>query len=157
MATLITAVLVLLADQLSKFWIRSTFGEEEILVVFRNFFNITYIKNRGGAFGIFPNQPLLFIFLSLVTIAAIIYFFRSYNPKHRAFGIAVGLILGGALGNLLDRILSDRGGYVTDWLDFHLYGYHWPAFNIADSAICVGVFLLLYFLLINPAGEKARA
>ena len=155
MTALWTALFVLIADQFSKIWIRNTFGEEEILVVLPYFFNITYIRNRGGAFGIFPQQPLMFIVLSVVTILAIVYFYRSIGVKKPAFSIGIGLVLGGAAGNLLDRLFLDGGGGVTDWLDFHAGRYHWPAFNVADSAICIGVFMLLYLLLFRQKDPLA--
>lgn len=150
MLTFLIAALVLLADQLTKFLIRRSFNETDTLVVFRDFFNITYIRNRGGVFGILQHQQMLFAILSVLTIIVIICFYRYYMPKRRICSIAVGLILGGALGNLSDRLLLDREGCVTDWLDFYWGSYHWPAFNIADSAICIGVFILLYLMILKP-------
>jgi signal peptidase II len=155
MLTLLTASVVLLFDQLTKFWVRNTFSETEGVAVFQGFFNVTYVRNRGGVFGIFPHQQLLFILLSIITIAAIAYFYKNYTPKKRACEVALGLVLGGAVGNLLDRVALDKEGCVTDWLDLHWGAYHWPAFNIADSSICVGVFLLLYFLIMR-AETKAK-
>lgn len=143
------AALVLAADQLTKLWVRSRCDGEQLLVVIRGIFHITYVSNQGGAFGIFPRQQYLFVILSAVTILAIIYFYRAYAPRLLACKVAVGMILGGAVGNLLDRLLFDRHGGVTDWIDLHWGEYHWPAFNIADSAITIGVFALLYLLLLK--------
>lgn len=155
MVTLWAAVIVVFSDQLSKLWIRSSFVEEEIFVVIPGLFNITYIRNRGGAFGIFPHQPILFVVLTFITIAAIVYFYRRYRSGALAYRVAIGLVLGGAVGNLIDRLTFNRGGGVIDWLDFHLGGRHWPAFNIADSAICIGVFILLYYLIIKSDQQVA--
>ncbi|MEI6633598.1 MAG: signal peptidase II [Chlamydiota bacterium] len=156
MATLAAAALVLAADQLTKLWVRSAFAEEELTVVINGFFNLTYVRNRGGAFGIFQHRQMLFVVLSLATIAALAWFYRGFSPRRRVCRIAVGLILGGALGNLADRLLVDRDRCVIDWLDVHWGAYHWPAFNIADSAISVGVFVLLYYLLLKAEGGPAK-
>jgi signal peptidase II len=156
MATLATAALVLAADQLTKLWVRSAFAEEELMVVINGFFNLTYVRNRGGAFGVFQHRQMLFVVLSLATIAALAWFYREFTPRHRVCGIAVGLILGGALGNLADRLLVDPERCVIDWLDVHWGAYHWPAFNIADSAISVGVFVLLYYLLLKVEIDPAK-
>ncbi len=149
MLTFLIAALVLLVDQLTKFLIRRSFNETDTLVVLQDFFNVTYIRNRGGVFGILQHQQMLFSILSVLTIIVILYFYRYYMQKRRICNVAVGLILGGALGNLSDRLLLDREGCVTDWLDFYWGSYHWPAFNIADSAICVGVFILLYLMILK--------
>jgi signal peptidase II len=156
MATLLSAALVLAADQLTKLWVRSSFSEEELLTVIGGFFNITYIRNRGGAFGILQHQQMLFVVLSLATIVLLAWFSRSFGTRHRVCRIAVGLILGGALGNLADRLLVDRERCVIDWLDVHWGAYHWPAFNIADIAISVGVVVLLYYLLLNAEVGPGR-
>ncbi|MCX6355479.1 MAG: signal peptidase II [Candidatus Aureabacteria bacterium] len=149
MAIVWSAALVLIADQLTKFWVRSTFENEQLMAVVRDFLNITYVSNRGGVFGIFPRQQYLFAILSIATIIAIIHFYRVYAPRLLACRIAVGMILGGAVGNLLDRLALDFRGGVTDWIDCHWGEYHWPAFNIADSAITLGVFILLYLMLLK--------
>jgi signal peptidase II len=149
MATILTAVVVFVLDQLSKCWIRAAIPEGGSVAVFQRFFNVTHVRNRGGAFGIFPHQQYLFIFLSLVTIAAIAYFYWGYEPKRKGCKIAVGLVLGGAVGNLMDRMFLDKEGCVTDWLDVYWGSWHWPAFNVADAAITVGVFMLLYILTVR--------
>lgn len=156
MATILTALCVFVLDQLSKCWIRAALPEAETVVVIQGFFDITHVRNRGGAFGIFPQQQYLFVFLSLVTIAAIAYFYRGYAPKRSGCKIAVGLVLGGAVGNLMDRMLLDGGGCVTDWLDVYWRNWHWPAFNVADAAISVGVFMLLYILTVRADAGQVR-
>ncbi|MCX6356386.1 MAG: signal peptidase II [Candidatus Aureabacteria bacterium] len=153
MVILWSAALVLAADQLTKYWIRGGFTSDRVLVVIDGVWNITYVSNRGGAFGILSQHQYLFVVLSLITIAAIVYVYHSYAPRMPVCRLAVGLILGGAVGNLLDRLLFDPWGGVTDWLDFHWGAYHWPAFNIADSAITIGVFALLYLLLMKMPVE----
>jgi len=150
MATIGTALLVLAADQASKFWVRSSFAEEEVLVVIRGCFNITFVRNRGGVFGIYPGHQFLFLVFSIATVLAIGLLYRRYAPGGRAGRTAVGMILGGAIGNLADRLLADGDGCVTDWLDLYIGRHHWPAFNVADAAITAGVAILVYLLILRP-------
>ena len=138
------ALLVVAADQLSKIWIRSNipFRESQFEA---GFFRLTHIHNTGAAFGLFQGQSFLLSIIAMVGIAVfLVYAFVIYrgfpfldNMPNR---VALGLVLGGTVGNLIDRL---RLGYVTDFIDF---GF-WPAFNIADSAVTVGVILFAYSLL----------
>jgi len=134
------AVAVLILDQLSKLIVMATFDPYESVPVIRGFFNLVLVRNRGMAFGIMNHHQgrLVFYFLILLTISAIVILIywacRQAQGKTRVlFGL--GLILGGAVGNLIDRV---RLGSVIDFLDFFVGRYHWPAFNLADSAISVG-------------------
>lgn len=156
MATLLSAALVFAADQATKFWVRSAFAEEELVTVVRGFLNLTYVRNPGGAFGVFRHRQVLFIVLSLATIAALTWLYRGFPVQHRLCRIAVGGILGGALGNLADRLLVDPNRCVIDWIDVHWGACHWPAFNIADSAISVGVVVLLYYFLLKAGPGPIR-
>lgn len=156
MLTLLAAAVVFLSDQASKIWIRSALSEEEIVAVIPNCLNITFIRNRGGAFGILPQGQYFFLIISVATIVAIACFYRSYAPRGPACRIAVGLVLGGAVGNLLDRTIMDGGGCVTDWIDVYWSRYHWPAFNVADAAISIGVAILVYILLIKAGAEPGK-
>jgi len=131
-----------LLDQLSKYYIDSTFELYQSITVLENFFHITYIRNRGAAFGILSDNALrlpFFITVSLIAIVGIIWYLRQIRTDQVLSQLALGLILSGAIGNLIDRI---RFGEVIDFIDVHWYDHHWPAFNVADSAICVGVALL---------------
>lgn len=136
---------VLVADQVTKLYVHKTFALYEARPVIDNFFTLTYVRNSGAAFGMFARQDrdFLQIFFPLVTgiavIALVVYFI--YVPPYYTFTLwGIGLILGGAIGNGIDRLWL---GQVIDFLDVHWYNYHWPAFNVADSAICIGVGLLL--------------
>ncbi len=139
------ALIVVLIDQVSKWLASSHLTPHQIISVIPGFFNIVLVKNRGMAFGIFNQTKPGFacIFLLATTIAAIgvILFFLWAKRNHIWLTIGLSLILGGALGNLIDRV---RMGHVIDFLDFHLADYHWPAFNMADSAVTVGTFWLLF-------------
>jgi len=139
----IISIVVLALDQATKFYIDSRFKLFESLTVVENFFNITYVRNKGAAFGIFANSAFrvpFFIGVSLLASLGILWYLRRLRREQRLLATALSLIFAGAVGNLIDRI---RLGEVIDFLDAHWYQYHWPAFNVADSAITVGVGLLL--------------
>ncbi|PLX90366.1 MAG: signal peptidase II [Desulfuromonas sp.] len=140
----LTVVIGVVLDQLSKLYIDSHFKLYEAVTVLENFFHITYIRNRGAAFGILSDSPLrlpFFIFVTLIAIVGILWYLRQMQAGQKLSQLALGLILSGAIGNLIDRV---RFGEVVDFIDVHWYSHHWPAFNVADSAICIGVGLLLF-------------
>ena len=139
----LTALLVVAADQLSKTWIRSY--PQGHLIHKVGFLQITHIRNTGAVFGVFQGQSLALTIVALVGIAAILllvfYAYRHFPPLTSIPNrIALGLILGGTVGNLIDRLSL---GYVTDFIDV---GF-WPAFNVADPSIIVGVIIIAYSLL----------
>lgn len=146
---LLVAVAVLFLDQWSKGTITRTLGLHESREVLGEFFLLTSVRNSGAAFGLFANfeSSLKSIFLNSVAVAAFIavslYAFRSHFRSVR-LQLGLALVLGGAVGNLIDRV---RYGYVVDFLLFGVGGHYWPAFNVADSAICVGVGLLALDML----------
>lgn len=140
-------------DQLTKTLVVGNFSLGESRDVIKNFFNLTLIHNTGAAFGILANlnpairEPFFLIIPSL-TLVAILYAFHKLRDDEVGSIFGLILIVGGAIGNLIDRM---RLGYVVDFLDFHWFSrYHFPAFNIADSAICVGVGILIFNLLTQP-------
>lgn len=137
---------VVIFDQITKFVALSAFAPGDVLPVFDGFFNLTLAFNRGVAFGLFANltdgtRHLLLGLSACVALAAVAYFFFRDYAHDLVARCALILVLGGAVGNIIDRI---RLGMVVDFLDFYVGDYHWPAFNIADSAICIGVFILLF-------------
>jgi len=141
MLVLILGLIVVLFDQLTKLWVRAAFiygGEPQIVIP--GFFNLVYVRNEGAAWGMFGGQmPILIILSIVVLILLTVYRRKVLNPTldHR---IILGLMVGGICGNLIDRI---RVGWVTDFLDFYIGPYHWPSFNVADSAICIAVGLYM--------------
>ncbi|MFO7753177.1 MAG: signal peptidase II [Desulfobacteraceae bacterium] len=146
---------VVIADQVTKAVIQAAFSLYETLPVINGFFNITYIMNPGGAFGIFADQPVLlrkfvFLFLSSMVALLILWLYRRTCSKDRILSSAFALIFGGAVGNLVDRI---RFGTVVDFLDFYVGNLHWPAFNIADSAITIGMAIFLYYIAFNKISD----
>jgi signal peptidase II len=112
----------------------------ESIEVVKNIFYLTLVHNTGAAFGIFRNQALFFVIVSILAVIAILIYIKKFSNIPLMIKIALGLILGGAAGNLVDRL---RFGHVVDFLDFKI----WPVFNIADSAITVGAFLLIISLM----------
>lgn len=126
----------------------STLARGEIRPVVPGFFSLTHVSNRGAAFGLFSGtgNSLVATFLVVFSLAAVAVVLALLwrSRLERSVGVSVALILGGALGNLVDRL---RTGAVVDFLDFHLGRFHWPAFNLADSAIVVGTAVLVYQLV----------
>lgn len=149
--TYIIAILVIIFDILSKNFIE---GHESLhsFEVIKNFFNITYVKNTGMAWSLFSNQTLLLTIVSVVVVIFIIYYIQT-NKLNTMYKIIYGLILGGALGNLYDRIMFQ---YVRDFLDFYIFGYNFPVFNIADSALTIGIFLLLIQFIREEKHDKTK-
>ncbi len=140
---LIVSLVVLAFDQATKLYIDNRFALYESVTVFENFFHITYVRNKGAAFGILADNAFRVpFFITVASIAAIgiFWYLHKLGDGQKLHVLALSLIFSGAVGNLIDRI---RLGEVIDFLDAHWYQHHWPAFNVADSAICVGVGLLL--------------
>lgn len=154
----ILLVIIIGSDQLTKSWIIENFRLGQTLSIINGFFNITYVQNKGAAFGFLSQtnpafRVPFFIIVPLVALLSIGYVFRKIADHDLKFSIALSLVISGAVGNLIDRL---RLGYVIDFLDFHWrYGYHFPAFNVADSAICVGVGLIMLDLFLAPSTDKA--
>ena len=143
------AILIVLLDQISKWFIQKYLVLGQSIPVISDFFQITYTTNSGAAFSILANAPVVFrtvffLSISIVTILCIIFFSKRIAGFGTKFKISFGLILGGAIGNLIDRI---RFGAIVDFLDVGLGKYRWPIFNVADSSICIGAFLLFVFIL----------
>lgn len=145
----ITTALALIADQASKYIIANSlerFEEWTPIPSLQWLFAITYTTNTGAAFGLFPNSGPLFIVIAVVVVIAIFIYYRQLATQQRLLRFSLGLQLGGALGNLLDRLAR---GYVVDFIHFKF----WPVFNVADSCIVVGVALMAYFLLKEGQAE----
>lgn len=142
----VTLLAVVLLDQFLKLYISAHFWPHESVSIIPGFLDLTYVKNPGAAFGFLADAPPVFrsFFLIIVTLIAmilILYFIAKSKAREILLTFSLSLIMGGALGNLIDRV---RYGEVIDFLDFYIASYHWPAFNIADTAITIGALLLLY-------------
>lgn len=140
-------VLVIVADQLSKQAIVNSFTFAEDFPIFPSWFSLTLAYNKGAAFGFMSglgegSRQLALGGAALLALGWMVYLIKTEYRESALAKICVGLILGGAVGNIIDRF---RYGHVIDFLDVHWDGWHYPAFNVADSAICVGVFLMIFF------------
>jgi signal peptidase II len=142
---IIIVLLVLALDQLTKLIVNANLTLQGSIPLIKGVFSLTLIHNRGAAFGIFKNQLYFFIFISVIAVA-LIYSMLKNNKSGKLYSLSLSLVLGGALGNLLDRVFL---GYVIDFLDFHI----WPVFNIADSAITCGT-LILGWAMLRPGAKK---
>ena len=134
-----TALIIILIDQLTKFLIKTNFQLNQSLPLIKNIFHLTYRHNYGAGFGILQQQTLILIFISIIVIGIILYYFDRIKEKEKLLQVLVGFILGGAIGNLIDRAAY---GFVIDFLDFQI----WPVFNIADSFATIGVIGLIIYL-----------
>lgn len=139
---LVISALVIVLDQVSKWWILESVMRPPRLIEITSFFNIVLVWNPGISFGMFradsaEGRWALTALALAITVGLLVWMVRN---TRLSVAVAIGLIVGGALGNVIDRI---RFGAVVDFLDFHVSGWHWPAFNVADSAITVGAVLLI--------------
>jgi signal peptidase II len=145
------AVVVIVLDQITKNAILSRFALHETYEVISGFFNLVYVMNPGAAFGFLSgaSETFRYIFFIGVTVTAvflIVYYLLKSKPGSIVSVIALTMIFAGAVGNLIDRI---RFGAVVDFLDVYLGTWHWPAFNVADSAISIGAILMIWEMIIN--------
>lgn len=150
---------IIILDQFTKHHIQKVLRLNESIVVIDDFFSLTYIRNPGAAFGFFANQTaqfrsVFFLSVSAVALTLLIFFFLQAPKEDLCALIAISLLFGGAVGNLLDRL---RMGEVVDFLDFYIGQFHWPAFNVADSAITVGISLLMFNLFLQKKEVPTQA
>jgi len=148
-------LVVVILDQITKAVVLQTMALYETIPVIPGLFNLTHIHNPGGAFGFMARQSetvrtLLFVVAALAALVLIFFFYRKVSVSHPFLAAGLALVFGGAIGNLIDRI---RFGSVVDFLDFYLGSLHWPAFNVADSAVTVGMLVFVYHILLNKLPE----
>ena len=153
----IVAGSVLVLDQLTKWAVREAIPLGSAVPVIDGFFNLVHVRNSGGAFSLFAGTDAalrvpFFLIASAIAITVLVYFLRQVEPQQRVLTFALSGVLGGALGNLVDRIIA---GKVTDFLDVYLGSYHWPAFNVADSFISIGVVIMLAHSLFFDEGAPS--
>jgi signal peptidase II len=154
------ALIAFALDLATKLAIDAKLSYTDRIPIIEGFFYLTHVRNTGAAFGLFADAPAVyrltfFITVSLVAVAIIAAFYRNLAPGDRLAALALGLVLGGAVGNLVDRIFRHE---VIDFLHFRLWrGHSWPDFNVADSAIVVGVGLLVLDMLASEGERRASA
>jgi len=150
----ILTIVGLVLDQATKLYIDRGMRLFDSIPVVTNFFHITYVRNRGAAFSFLSDASWrlpFFIGISVVAAIAILVAFHKLRDDQKLAQVSLAMIFSGAIGNLIDRL---RLGEVIDFLDVHWYQHHWPAFNVADSLICVGVFLLALDMLLEDRRSK---
>jgi signal peptidase II len=141
---LIVGSTVLVLDQITKALVANLMRLYQAIEIVPNFVHLTYLKNTGAAFGVLagtrsPLRMFFFVLVSSVAIGCVLYLLKNLRPGRTSLVASLSLILGGAVGNLIDRL---RMGEVIDFIDLHWHHFHWPAFNVADSSITIGVILL---------------
>jgi signal peptidase II len=148
------AIPLIVLDQATKLIIVRTMDLHTIIPVIRNFFDIVHARNQGAAFGILRDSSIRLPFLisvSLLAVLILVALFRKLRPEQKLSAWGLSLVLSGAVGNLIDRV---RLGEVIDFLSVHWYGLYWPAFNVADSAICIGVGMLVIDMIQEERRKK---
>lgn len=147
------SVLVVIIDQYTKYLIEKNMELYEQITVVDNFFWITSHQNRGAAWGILQGQMIFFYIITLIVVGALIFYMEKYHNNSKGLAIGLTLIIGGAIGNLIDRVFRN---YVVDFLDFDIFTYNFPIFNVADSALVIGVgFVIVLTLLEGKRNGKA--
>lgn len=151
---LLTIVVLVASDQFSKYLITYNFKDtSSAITIVDNFFKINFVKNYGAGFSILQNQTVFLIIVSIAACIIICYLLFKTNKKEVLNRISYLLIIGGTIGNLIDRL---RFNYVIDFLDFYIFGYDFPVFNLADSFITIGAFLLIFSIIMESLRAKDK-
>jgi len=148
------ALLLIVIDQISKWIIVKNMQIGESITVIKNFFYITSHRNRGAAWGILQDQMWLFYIITIIVIAVIVYILQTQAKGKYLFQLSLVFILGGAIGNFIDRLFRKE---VVDFIDTYIFTYNFPIFNIADSALTIGVVLMFIQMLKESMEEKRNA
>lgn len=144
LASLIIAAVVLVIDQLSKIEVVSGMEVSQSIPVIQDVLHMTYVQNRGMAFGLFSDNRMLFMIPTVVLIAAVVFAIVKLGKKNKVLDVSLGLILGGGIGNMIDRVAR---GFVVDFVDFCAFDFWQWVFNVADSAVVVGAFLFMFAMI----------
>jgi len=139
---IILTIAFLIIDIVSKLIVSNLMDVHDSIIVIKDFFYITYVRNTGAAWSIFADKTWMLVIISLIIISFIILYVLKNKPKNKLEKIGYSMILGGAIGNFIDRIIY---GYVIDFFDFYIFGYSYPIFNLADTFIVIGVLLLVIY------------
>jgi len=148
---LLASIIFIALDQFSKFYIVQSIKYGTKIQIIRNFFSLTNVRNFGAGFSILQNQRTFLIFVPIVAVFVLTYLLVTEKNKRKITSISYILIIAGAIGNLIDRV---RLGFVIDFLDFIIFGYDFPVFNLADTFITIGCFLLIIDNLLGSKDAK---
>jgi signal peptidase II len=143
---LIVVALVVALDQLSKLWVRVNLFQPDKIELLPGFLDLVHVENTGAIFGLLSNHTVLFIALGIAGSVIILVFLYYFPPVNKVGTVSFALVLGGAVGNLIDRIRTYPSSFVIDFISIHWRKlFYWPPFNIADAAVTVGIFILIYY------------
>ena len=145
------ALVVIAIDQFTKWLIVKNMELGESIPIIDNVLYITSHRNRGAAWGILQNQMWFFYIITVIFVIGVIYYIQKYGKQDKFLGLSLALILGGAIGNFIDRVWRKE---VVDFIHTYIFSYNFPVFNVADSALCIGVALILIQTLLE--GKKAK-
>ncbi|WP_462409944.1 signal peptidase II [Neobacillus sp. Marseille-QA0830] len=148
------AIFIILLDQFTKWLILTKMYFGESIPVIENVLYITSHRNRGAAWGILQGQMWLFYLITIIVIAAIIYYMQTHAKGKRLLGVSLAFMLGGAIGNFIDRVFRKE---VVDFIHSFIFGYNFPVFNIADSSLVIGVGLLIIQMLLEEKSSKEKS
>jgi signal peptidase II len=148
------AIFVIAIDQFTKYLVVKNMELYEKIPIIEGFFNLTSHRNSGAAWGILEGKMGFFYVITIIVIIGIIYYLHKYGKDNMLFASALSLILGGAIGNFIDRLFHQE---VVDFFDFTIFGYEFPIFNIADSALTIGVILVIIATLFEEKKQKGKA
>jgi len=152
---LLTALTILVADQLTKALVVANLAVGEQARLLGDLVQVWHAQNRGAAFSLFQGGTVVFLIVSVLSIGMVAYFHRSLRDRSLWLHVVLGIVLGGTLGNFIDRL---RQGYVTDWLSIGIGDTRWPTFNVADSSVVIGIgILVVYLFLTSPDRREATA
>ncbi|PWU68935.1 MULTISPECIES: signal peptidase II [Gracilibacillus] len=147
----LVAFVVILLDQLTKLLVVKNMELGERITVIENFFYLTSHRNTGAAWGILSGQMTFFYIITVIVIGFVIYYIQKHAKESKLLGLALALILGGAIGNFIDRLFRKE---VVDFFDFYIGSYNYPIFNIADSSLVIGVISIFIFTILDERNKK---
>ncbi len=147
------AIIIILIDQFTKWLVVANMELGESIRIIDGFFYLTSHRNSGAAWGILQGQMLFFYIVTVIFIAVAVYYMQKYARNNKLLGVSLGIILGGAIGNFIDRIFRQE---VVDFFNFYIFNYNFPIFNIADSALTVGVILIVIVTIMDERNEKRK-
>ncbi|WP_440895223.1 signal peptidase II [Amphibacillus sp. Q70] len=147
------ALLIILLDQVTKWLVLANMEIRESIPIIENFLYITSHRNSGAAWGILADQMILFYVITVIVIVVLVYYIKQYAKTNKWLGFGLGLILGGAIGNFIDRLIYQE---VVDFIDVYFGSYSYPIFNVADSALVMGVIIIGIFILKDEFGKGAK-
>lgn len=153
MAVILFALILIVIDQFSKYLVVMTLKGQAPKVIIDGFMNLYYLENKGAAFGMLQNKSLLFTIITIIVVVVLLnVLFKDYHKNTKSLNIAIGLILGGSIGNFIDRL---RLGYVVDFISTNIFGYDFAVFNLADTFIVIGtIIFIIIVLLFDNSGKK---